>query len=263
MRATLRPGFRDWLLLALSLAFTLVGGWLLLVGKGGDGIVAATLFFGVCLAAAIKLIADKLRAGDPTAGRELLARLQAGEALAPSRGRKLVAAGALCGLGLALLATGRALGPEFMAISGALAIGGAGLLTAILLGWRADQAVRLAREGLVFTTPATRYTAPWSAFVAAELGEMHGNPVVRMRIGDLDAVVATLVARRGRREVHAARLRRSMDWSMRLTGCHVMFMPSALGVDPVALFEALHRYLGDAALRAELPAASAAGVTAG
>jgi hypothetical protein len=34
-----------------------------------------------------------------------------------------------------------------------------------------------------------------------------------------------------------------------------MFIPAGLDVDPVALFEALRRYLGEAGLRDELPAA--------
>lgn len=255
MRATIRPTLRDWLLLVIGSTFTLTGVGLVIAGKGGGAAIPATLFFGACTVVAIRLLRDKLGAGAPAAARELLTRLQAGEALVPLRGRKFVAAGTLLGLGLALLATGGAIGPQFMAVSGALAIGGAGLLTALLLGWQAGHATRFTREGLVMDTPTSRYLAPWTAIAAIDLAELNSSAVVRLRFVDPAAVVATLTARRGPVAVQRKRLERSFAWSMRFADCHLMFIPAGLDVDPVALFEALRRYLGEAGLRDELPAA--------
>ncbi len=256
MQATIRPTVRDWLLLVTSLAFTLTGIWLAIVGKDPRVALASTLFFGACSAVAIKLLRDKLRAGDPAAGRDLLARLQAGDALVPLRGRKFGAAATILGLGLALLATGSGLGPQFMAISGVMAFGGAGLLVALLLGWQAGHATRFTREGLLMDTSTSRYLVPWTTITAANLAELNSSAVVRLRLGDPDAVAAKLTAKRGRTVVQRARLTRSFKWGMRFADCHLMFMPTGLGVDPVALFEALKRYLGDPALRAELPVAA-------
>lgn len=258
MTATLRPTIRDWLLLVGSLAFTLAGVALVVFGEAGGPGVATVLFFGCCTVVAVTLIRQKLAAGDPRAGADLLARLQAGEALVPRRARRFYGAAAILGLGLALMATGGAIGPEFMAVSAAMAIGGAGLLVALLLGWQAGLSTRFIREGLEFSTPTVRYVVPWTAVVSADLAELHGNPIVRLRLGDVEAVVATVVPLRGDTAAQQAKLRRSFAASMRWVGFHLMFMPAAYGVDPVALFEALRRYLGDATLRAELPGANIA-----
>lgn len=250
----MRPKIRDWLLLIGSLALTLLGAWVLLTGKGAGPGTAALLFFGACTGVAIKLIRDKLRAGDPEAARVLLERLRAGESLAPPRKHRFIAAGVIIALGLALLVTGSALGPEFMAASAALVIGGTGLLLALVLGWQAGSAFRFTRDGVRMATAASSYVVPWTAFERVQLGEMSGNPVVRLHIADLAAVVATLEVRRGDLAAQRAKLERSFAWSLRLGGCHLMFIPAGFGVDPVALFQAFVRYLDDPAARAELPA---------
>ena len=102
-----KPGFRDWLWLAISLAFV-AAGVLVFVNKPGDrdGAIASTAFFAACAAVAAINLARKLRYRRL---RPLRVEVVGGTPLRPPRSHVVAMGVSLLVLGSILVVFGRSI----------------------------------------------------------------------------------------------------------------------------------------------------------
>lgn len=241
------PGARDWLLLAISLAFVAMGAVLVVAGRGGAVGAICVLFFGACAAIGAAEIVRKRRAARQDADPSLVARFEPELPLRADRRGLAVRLGGLAVFGALLAILGRELGGGFVILSGLLALLGAGGLVALALGYTGGSALRFTAEALEVEQRGASYSVPWDSIVAIDLASIHDQPLVRISVASVEELLAGVEPPAGARTVA-----RAIGWNRGLCGADLTFMPRAFGVDEVVLLRALERYVGDPAARAEL-----------
>lgn len=241
------PKARDWLLLAGSLAFVATGALLVAVGRGGAVGVVCVLFFGSCAAIAAAEIVRKRRAARQDEDPSLVVRFEPGRTLRADARGLVVRLGALAGGGALLAILGRELGTGFVIGCGLLALLGAGGLVALALGYTGRLALRFTADALWVEHRGVRYPVSWDSIVAVDLAAIHDQPIVRITVADVDALLARVEPPGAARTVA-----RAIGWNRGLCGGDLTFVPRAFGVDEVVLLRAVERYAGDPAARAEL-----------
>lgn len=241
------PGLRDWGLLGISLAFVAMGA--MIVGSGRDGAIGAVclLFFGACAAVAAAEIVRKLRAARQLGDPSLEVRFEPGQQLRADARRIGVACGGLAVFGALLAVLGRELGGWFVGACGLLGLLGVGGLVALALGYTGRASLRFTADALWVGSGRAEYPVLWDSIVAVELGAIHEQPVLRIVVADVEALL-------GRVEPpsEVRRVARAIGWNRGLCGADVAIMPRVYGIDEVVLLRAVGRYAGEPAARAEL-----------
>lgn len=254
---------QGWLVLLCSLGFVGVSLWLVILGRGGTGPIAAMIFFGACAAVGAWMISSRRRILRQGEDRSLEVSVTGGVPIPVDRRRMVATSAGLVVFGLALAATGGPIGDEF--VSACLVIAGFGALIGVLLvfGWRRGFALVFTPAGLRCETPKLAYLVAWDRVEAISLQSMNNTPVIILCVDEPAALASAAEVRRGDPGRVRAKLARSLEKSRRWFGGDLMISPSAYGLDPVFLLRALERYAGDPAARASLREKAAVGSGAG
>lgn len=241
------PRLRHWLLLASALAFVAMG--LVILASGRDAALGAlcVLFFGACGAVAAAEIVRRGRAARQADDPELALDFAAGQVLRADARRIAATSAGLAVFGALLAALGQELGTVFVALCGLMALLGVGVLVALALGYTGRASLRFTAEALWVGDGAASYPVPWDSIVAVDLGEIHEQPVLRIAVADVEALLAGVRPRAAVR-----RVARAIGWNRGLYGADVAVMPRAFAVDEVLLLRAVERYARDPAARVEL-----------
>lgn len=133
-------------------------------------------------------------------------------------------------------------------VSGLIVIAGLGVLVADLGGWTQRPSLQFRPEGLWFLERGTRFVVPWDV-LGVGVNEIHDNVLITLRIGDLDAVLASVQTDRG---ADAPRVRARLRTRLMRHGGSLQLPPWLYGQDAVRLTQVLLRYVREPATRAEL-----------
>jgi hypothetical protein len=236
------PGFRDWMLLGISVMFVLCGliGLLLNPSKPNVGIVTIT-FFGLCTWGFAAVIIRKLRLRRP---RPLQVEIVGGVPIRPRIYYLVI--GALTGLGAVIIVFGREYPSLFWYIGWLLAIAGCAILFGLAIGRSPIGYLQFDPSGITVSRGAWTYTIPWEGISSISVSELTDLAAVLLISLHHDDVVSVHPAKRKRSLTrHFARNRRRV-------GVPVWIVPERYGMDPLLLFQALERYRTSPSARAEL-----------
>lgn len=233
--------FKDWLLAFVGLIFTLSG--LLVIRSDFKVGVTTLVFFGACLAVAVRIILRKRRLRRQST---LTATVVGGEPIRPSRGRAVA-------LGLGLLVVGVTLAvfqPKedriFLGCALLTALAGGVVLVAAATGRLSKSYFQFEPEGIVFGYAKGKATVPWSAITKVARGEIHSNPAVFLWVLH-DAVSAEPAS-------YLGKVRKQMASCSSWMGADFVIMSSMYGIDAPVLVAALDRYVTLPEARLELQA---------
>jgi hypothetical protein len=234
-----RPSLKDWLLLAVGLAFVVAG--LFILPRNRDVGIVTLAFFGLCTATFVSNIARKLQF------RSLLplrVEVAGGVPIRPSRAVFLALASGVFGVGATLVTFGRGYGAIFWSLAWLMLAAGAALLLGLAAGWLPVGYFQLDPPGITIGGRRWAYTVPWDCLQVSS-GEFHDNPVVWMWIDRLEAV-----------EAHPAESRdqvlEALASNTRWSGAHIVIMTSQYRMHLPLLVQALERYIADPGARSEL-----------
>lgn len=234
------PGFKDWLLLAISLAFTAVSA--LMWSGDPDRALVAGAFFGLCTVVAATTVVRKLRNARL---RPLRAAIAGGVSIRPSRGRVLALATAVGGLGVVIAVFGSGFPWLMRAMGWSLVLVGAGLLAGVAFGRIPAEYLRFDPQGITFGGRRFSTLVPWDRIARVAQGELHDNAVLLLWVDDPAAVIATPASHQQRA---VGKLLSNEAW----IGAHLMVMTGLYGFDLPLLAAAVEGYCRDPASRVTL-----------
>jgi hypothetical protein len=233
--------FKDWLLLLISLLFTL-GGLVLLKSNFNLGITTIA-FFGGCLAVAISTILGKLRAQKYSSAD---ASVTGGTPIRPARARFVA-------IGLGLFVIGSIFvkfqpddDQTMFVIALFIAATGAIVLVSALTGLLSRNYIQFDPPGITFGFWGGKAIVPWSAITDLARGEMQSNQAVFLRVHQ-QAVSAEPLT-------YLAKIQKQMSLSQALTGAEFFILSSNYAIDAPMLFAVIERYVNHPEFRAELAA---------
>jgi hypothetical protein len=234
------PSLRDWLLLAINVAFVAMG-VVLLPRKFDVGIVTLT-FFGFCAIVPITTILRKLR---NRRLRPLRAAVVGGVRIRPSRLRTLALGIGLLVLGMTLIAFGHGYPRLMQVVVWIIAACGAVVTVGVMLGKLPVGHLMFTPQGL--TMGRRRYTisVSWDDMVMWDSAEFHDNPVLRIWLRPHATIVVEPPALTARA---TSELASSNAW----IGAPIAIMTSSYALDVPVVLVAIERYVRDPASRAEL-----------
>lgn len=235
-----KPDLRDWALLAIGVAFVVMG-LVILPSKPDVGIVTLA-FFGLCTAVFASTIIRKLAYRRP---RPLKVEIVGGVPIRQSLVVTLTLGGALLATGAILVAFGRSYGLVFWSLSWIIAITGAALLLGRALGFVGTGYLQFDPEGITLGQRGWAYTAPWEQIIEVRETEYNSNPLLLIWLLKLESVVAEPPAARARVLAHLIR-------NTAYLGAPIAIMTSQYGLDLPLLSAAVKRYASDPSARAEL-----------
>jgi hypothetical protein len=186
---TPRPRFGDWALLGVSGVFTALG-VVLLVATTADRHMAfaSTAFFGLCTSIAAVVLSEKRRTARFAAKEGVV---ESAQGRIPEAKVRPVAGGAMVAVLGGLLVTVPGAPLPLRLASGAMVLGGLGLVGAVALGLRGNRWLQFEVAGLRVGNAARSFLMPWSDIVGCQRGEMNSNPVVLVQLGDLTGALAS------------------------------------------------------------------------
>ncbi len=228
---------RDWQLLGVSAAFTLIGAMTILFPGQQGRLVWQTVFVAVCTAVFAFQIARRARERKS----ELVKNVSiAGGVPIPMRlGRALLPAAAF--VALAPLAFANV--PWAVRICGAVAgLGGAAAIVAVLAG-ATRQSLQFDPEGLRIAYRSWSCVVRWDDVAAVRLGEIYRNRFAAVDLRDDRAILDG---------PHRRRVEKMLRQNRRWYGCDVWIPAGAYGLDAVLFVKTIHRYVSDREARAEL-----------
>ncbi len=235
-----RPTFQDWLLLAINVVFVAMG-LVILPSKPDVGVVTLA-FFGSCLVVTAGSVWRKLR--DRRFSADTV-EVVGGVPIRPRVGLFSLAGLWMLALGTVLIVFGHAYPLLFRIIAGFIALVGAGLLVAVVVGvWPAGY-LRFDPDALTIAERGWCAVIPWHEIAAVREGDYHTNPVLLIDVADVDGLAI---------EPPAARLRAMKKIAQNQSYLYADFaiMPTHYGIGLPALAAAVIRYATDATARAEL-----------
>lgn len=231
--------FRDWLLAAIGLLFTL-GGLLIMRSDVTVG-VTTFVFFGACSVVFADTIRRKLR----TQRQSLVsARVVGGVPIRPSRTRVLALGIGLLVVGLAMSGFTSDAGVVIQACAFVIAAAGALVLVGLVTGVIAKSYIQFDPPGLTFGTYRGRAFVPWSAISRVGRGEVHDNQAVFLWVNK-DAIDAQPPS-------YLPTVQKRLASSQRWMGADFVILTSTYGVDAPVMVAAINRYIGFPEARAEL-----------
>lgn len=235
-----RPELRDWALLAIGVAFVLMG-LIILPSNLNVGIVTLA-FFGPCAALFVWIIIRKLRARRPL---PLKVEITGGVPIRQSVTHILLSGGTLLLMGAVLVVFGRSYGIVFWSLSWVMALAGGAVLLARALGWLGTGYIQFEPNGITIGQRGWAYTAPWDQVTEVHEAEYHSNPLLLIWLADLGSLtVAPPQAR--------ARVLANLMSSSRNLGAPIAIMTSQYSLDLPLLSAAVRRYASNPSARAEL-----------
>jgi len=234
------PTARDWLLLAISVAF--VAGGAFILPRKPDIAITCIAFFGVCGAVAARTIVRKRRYA---ALRLLSVEIVGGTPIRPSRSRIAALAATLLVLGTVLF-TFAPSPPIFILICfGVILAAGALLALGLLTGYLPVGFIQFDPSGLTIGQRGHAFTLPWDSVAKVQAAEFNDNPVLLLWLHDATAVLANPPNARAR---VIARLQSNLSW----VGAHVMIISSHYDIDLPFLVTAIEGYVKNPRSRAGL-----------
>lgn len=242
---------RDWLLLAVSVAFVVVSLVLLVAGGHGTAPLATFAFFGMCSVVAIHSVRAKLRMHTLRNDRSATLFVTGGAPLVASRARAIGLSLGIAALGAFLTITGESIGAEFVVVSVLMAGLGAAMLVAFALGMGQRPTLTFTPEGLRFDGDTITYLAPWDA-IDVRLLTVQDQPFVGLWLRDPARVVSTAQVRVADTVTERAKLSQRIEKSLRWNGLHLTLSAPAYGVETLPLMRAMQRYIDQPEARAEL-----------
>lgn len=170
-----KPGFRDWALAGISLAFVLIG--LIILPSNRNVGITTLAFFGACAIVAVAQLRRKLRHG-----RMNIVSVDVVEGFRLQRSKRKVAAlgAGLTALGVILLVFSPDAPVYVLVCYWVIAVAGGLVLVALASGKFPTQILEFQSEGLLFENGKWSVLLPWNQIVEASAGEMHGNPALLM-----------------------------------------------------------------------------------
>lgn len=234
------PGARDYVLLAIGVAFVACG--LFLLPRKPDTAIPCLAFSGACTVFAVGNVVRKRRAARL---RPLSVEIVGGTPIRPLKSRVAGLSALLLGLGSILLAYWRS-GPVLVLVCLVVMIVVGLLLAAGLATGRLPVGfLMFDPEGLTIGQRRDTFMVPWDAIGGLAPGELHDNPVLLLRVADLASIRVDPPDARAR---VVARLSSNVAW----IGAHVMVMTSHYGIELPLLVSAIERYVADPGQRRQL-----------
>jgi hypothetical protein len=235
-----RPTFKEWLLLAINIAFVAMG--LLILPDERDTGLVTIAFFGSCLAVAAATILRKLRYRRFTAERIEVA---GGVPIRPSNYLMPLLGAWLAVLGVVLFVFGHDYPLMFRALAVVVAGVGVALLALSFTGRVPGGFLQFDPEGLTIAQRAWGARIAWDNIAAVHEGEFSSNPVLLVTVAErarLD-IVPPEAQMRAMRDI-------GRTWA--IMGADFAIMTAHYGIDLPVLAGTIARYAQDAAARADL-----------
>jgi hypothetical protein len=234
------PSWQDWLLLAISTAFVVIG--IVILPSKFDVGITTLAFFGSCLAIFASKIWRIFRVRNIPQGQ---VRVSGG---VPIRSRRWVpyALGLwLVFLGLILLAFSTD-NPWFIrGLYAVIAVAGIVLISATALGKAHTGFLQFDPEGLTIGNRQWRAQMPWDSIASINEMDYHGNPVLLVSLDDASHAIVTPMDKR-------PLVRATMLRNARMMGGHVAIMTVHYGIDAPVLSAAIVGYVRDPSARGSL-----------
>jgi hypothetical protein len=235
-----RPTTREWLLVAINTLFVVAG--IVILPHEPDGAIVTIAFFGTCLVVSLGTVLRKLR--DRRFAAETLA-VAGGVPIRPSNIIMPLLGGWLAILGVVLFVFGHDYPLLFRAIAVFIAVVGVVVLALALMRRLPGGFLRFDPDALTIAQRRWRARIPWDNILIVHEGEYASNPMLRLRVVDLDGLdIAPAEAR-------AAALR-DIARTQALMGAEFVVMTAQYGIDLPLLAGTVARYVQDRAARAEL-----------
>jgi hypothetical protein len=234
-----RITFKDWLLAAIGLAFTLAG--LFIIRRDFNTGISTLVLFGLCFAHAVHRILRKRRAQKQLA---LTVSLAGGVPIRQSRGRMAILGGSLLAIGATQVAFDPQANGLILGIGWFLIAVGSTLMLGLAMGLLPIGYLQFDPAGITFAQRRGKAIVPWGAVTGLARGDMSNNPTVLIAV-DADAI---RVEPDGYRPALLNQLARTRG----LVGADFMIMSGAYGIDAPVLLAALQRYVTEPASRHEL-----------
>lgn len=234
------PELRDWGLLAIGVAFVLMG--LIILPSNLNVGVVTIAFFGPCAALFAWTIIRKLRARRPL---PLKVEIAGGVPIRQSVTHILLSGGTLLLIGVVLILFGRSYGLVFWSLAWVMALAGGAFLLARPLGWIGTGYLQFEPDGITLGQRGWAYMAPWEEIAEVTEGEYHSNPILFIWLRDLGAISVEPPQSRARALAHLMSNTRTM-------GAPIVIMTSQYGIDLRLLSAAVKRYAFDPSARSEL-----------
>jgi hypothetical protein len=234
------PGFRDWLLLGIGLAFVAMG--VLIVPKHRDGGIVTIALFGTCAAIAAFTVVRKLRQARLEATR---VEVVGGVPIRPSRAVVGGVGASMLALGAILIVFSRGYGLLFWACAWFVAGVGALLSVGVATGRLPAGYLQLDPDGITIGMRRWSYTVAWDRIARVAPGELHDNAVLLIWIDRPEDVVVRPAQYQSK--AHAA-LCTNLSW----VGAHLVVMTGQYRMDLPLLLKAIERYVSDPSSRAQL-----------
>lgn len=233
-----RPGFGDWAVFAISMAFVVMGCFIAL--RSPRDALFPLAFFGVCALSSGYTIFRKLRRR----------RFKATTVLAPggvklqgSNTRMLLLAAMIAVPGLTIFGVDA---PPLIRICGWIMVGAAAtLLFLVLTGRVSRRFIRFDPLGLTLGEAKFEYTVPWDQMAGIVEFEMHHNAAVGFDVLQPEFIVVTPESAR-------PRVCKLLAQNKGYMGPDVVIMVSQFATTAEALCAALRTYAEDAQARAGL-----------
>jgi hypothetical protein len=235
-----RPSAREWLRLAIGIAFVLCGLFLLPSNRAA-GIVTLGVFGSSVLVFAIP-ICRKLRSRRPHARQVEIA---GGVSIRPSRVVLAVAGAWLAGLGTMVAVFGGSYSIIMGACGVCIALPGFYLLFALTIGWLPNRYLRFDPAGITFGYRRWSYMVEWDNIAQVAAGEYSSNPIVGIHLQHPDLVA--IQPPQHREQVYKRFAQNAMS-----CGAPIMLNPFQYQMDIHLLIQALERYIENPSARAEL-----------
>ncbi len=228
-----------WAVTVIGLSFVTLS--LFILPRNPRLALLTLLFFGACAAMGWTTLRRRRNYRDPRRPRQ---RIVGGVRYRTSRARLTALFGggaAFCG---ALAVLGEPFPPWLVGVLWLLAGAGGILTLGGVFGWLPETYLELRDRGLVVGSRGATVTVPWDSISGVAAAEIHDNPVLLVRIADLETLhIAPTTAR----ERTFTRLRSNERW----VGAPLMLMTSHLGLDLPSLVEAVTRYAREPEARVE------------
>ena len=234
------PGFKDWLLLAIAVAFC---GAAVFIWHADRRTALVTLaFFGACAATFVAIIRRKLRERRFSAS---VVRIVGGVDIPIARERLVALSGGAIVVGGVLFFVATEYGWLFRSGGALIALFGVAMIIAMALGLPARQFLRFDPDGIVIGMGRYRVRIPWDEIVSLGEIEFANTPFVTVGLADASRIAVEPPAAAARFAKTVASNRRWMD-------CDVALLTRNFGFDPPPLIVAMTRYINEPGTRHEL-----------
>jgi hypothetical protein len=236
----LKPGVKDWALLAINIVFVALG--LFILPHNRDVGIVSLALFGPCLVVTAGTVLRKFRFRRI---RALKAEIVGGVPIRQSRTQTLVTALVLTLMGVIMILFGRSYGLIFWSLAWLMALLGGTLTIAVLWGLIPNGYLKFDPEGITFGHTRYSYMVPWDNIARLSAGHMHDNPALFIWLHDYGRVTVQPSEKK-------AQVLKSFAWGTGWAGAPIMLLPSRYGMDLPLLMLALERYLNEPTARSEL-----------